>query len=224
MKITWYGHAAFLIEGTDRVLIDPFLDGNPKSPVKSRDVKCDIIVVTHGHSDHLGEAVEISKRTGAAIVGIVELTRFCQSMGAKVDPMNLGTIKHRNTRITLTPAFHSTGIDAGGKLVDGGTPAGTVIDFGGGDTVYHAGDTFLFSDMALIGKLYAPKVALLPIGDRYTMGIKEAVVAVDLIKPKVVIPMHYSTFPVVKQDPEEFKRLVKGSKVEVLEPGDEITL
>jgi L-ascorbate metabolism protein UlaG (beta-lactamase superfamily) len=224
MKITWFGHAAFLIEGTDKVLIDPFLDGNPRSPVRSKDVSCDIIIVTHGHGDHLGDAVEISKRTGAAIVGMVELARHCQAMGAKVDGMNLGTIKHGQTRITLTPAFHSAGIDAGDKIADGGAPVGAVVDFGGGDVVYHAGDTSLFSDMALIGKLYSPKVALLPIGDRYTMGPKEAAMAADLIKPKVVIPMHFGTFPAIQQDPEEFKRLVKSVRVEVLEPGGQITL
>lgn len=225
MKIRWLGHAAFLLEGSKKVIVDPFLSGNPKCPVKPQDVSVDVIAVTHGHGDHLGDAIEISKRCNAPIVCIHELSRYLSMQGAKAVGMNMGgTAEVEGVKFTMVPAMHSADIEENGKLITAGCPAGFVIEMDG-VKVYHTGDTDVFMDMQLIGELHNPDIMLLPIGDWYTMGIKGATKALELVKPKLAIPMHYNTFPVIKQNPEEFRRVAEektGVKVVVLEPGESI--
>ncbi|RLE52196.1 MAG: metal-dependent hydrolase [Candidatus Methanomethylicota archaeon] len=203
MKVRWLGHAGFEIEISEkRILIDPWLTGNPVAKNKPGEFKeVDVILVTHDHGDHLGDAIEIAKNTGAVFVGIYELSQYALSQGVKdTVGMNIGgsTIV-KDLKVIMVPAFHSC---------ERGAPVGFVIQHGD-ESVYHAGDTSLFADMKLIGELYKPKLALLPIGSHFTMGPLEAAKATELIKPKVVIPMHYNTFPVIKQDPHEFEKLVK---------------
>ncbi len=224
VKITWLGHAAFLIEGSKTVLIDPFITGNPASPVKPQDLKPDVIAVTHGHGDHVGDTVEIAKANNCPVVCIHELSRILADAGAESVGMNIGgTAVVNDVAFTMTPALHSADVEAGGKIISAGCAAGFVVGLDG-VKIYHAGDTGVFYDMKLIGELYEPDVALLPVGDWYTMGPKEAAKAVELIKPKVVIPMHYGTFPVISGSPEEFSRLVEECcpevKVVVLKPGE----
>lgn len=217
-KIRWLGHACFEIELMNRILlVDPWLDGNPKAPIKSSDIeKADIICVTHDHSDHLGDAVEICKRTGATFVGIAELGGYAREQGLKeAIGMNIGgTIEVKGISISMVQAFHSC---------SRGAPTGFVIK-GEGKAIYHAGDTGLFGDMRTIGKIHHPNIALIPIGDYYTMGPKDAAEAVKLVKPVTVIPMHYQTFPVLVPSADEFVKLVreKTPRVEVveLEPGE----
>ncbi|AEA47577.1 metal-dependent hydrolase [Archaeoglobus veneficus] len=223
MKITWLGHAAFLLEGSRRVLIDPFLSGNPASPVKPQEVDVDVIAVTHGHGDHLGDAIEISKRCNAPVVCIHELSRYIAMNGGNAVGMNIGgTAEVKDVRFTMVPALHSADVEENGRLISTGCPAGFVVELDG-VKVYHAGDTDVFIDMQLIGELHSPDVMLVPIGDWYTMGIRGAVKALELVKPKVAVPMHYGTFPVINQDPEEFRKLAEdktGVKVVVLRPGE----
>lgn len=227
VKITWLGHAAFLFESEKKVLIDPFLSKNPAAPVKPEVLEPDIIAVTHGHSDHLGDTIEIGKRTGCRIISIHEVANYIKSKGVFAEGMNKGgTIRVGDITLTMTEALHSSSIGPSGFRFDGGCPAGFVIGIGG-HSIYHAGDTGVFGDMQLIRELYAPELALLPIGDRFTMGIKEAVKAVDLVRPEIVVPMHYSTFEVIKQDPEEFKEAVEqksDTKVLIMKPGETIEL
>jgi L-ascorbate metabolism protein UlaG (beta-lactamase superfamily) len=222
LKITWLGHSAFLIEGRNKILIDPFLTGNPKAAVSADKVNCDIICVTHGHGDHLGDAVEIARRTGATIASIVEMANYVERTGVKSIGFNLGgTAKVLETSITMVPAFHSSSIGAPGLEFSAAMPVGMVID--SGKVVYHAGDTCVFGDMKLIRELYRPEVAMLPIGGFYTMDPKQAAMATELLNPKIVIPMHYGTWPLIEQDPREFERLVKKSskaKVAILKPGE----
>jgi L-ascorbate metabolism protein UlaG (beta-lactamase superfamily) len=224
LKITWLGHAAFLIEGRNKVLIDPFLTGNPKASVSADKVNCDIICVTHGHGDHLGDAVEIARRTGATIASIVEMANYVARTGVKSVGFNLGgTAKVLDTSITMVPAFHSSSIGAPGLEFSAAMPVGMVID--SGKVVYHAGDTCVFGDMKIIRELYKPEVAMLPIGGFYTMDPKQAAMATELLNPKIVIPMHYGTWPPIEQDPKEFERLVKKSskaKVAILKPGESL--
>jgi len=222
MKIKWLSHSAFLIEGRDKVLVDPFLTGNPKAVMKPEEVDCDIICVTHGHGDHLGDAVPIARRTGAEIVSIVEMSSYLERCEVKSIGFNLGgTVKIRDTSITMVPAFHSSSIGAPGLEFSAAMAVGLIIDTG--KVIYHAGDTCVFGDMKLIGELYKPEIAMLPIGGFYTMDPKQAALAVKLIGPKMVIPMHYGTWPLVEQDPEEFAKLVKKSskaKVAIMQPGE----
>ncbi|HEX9908283.1 MAG TPA: metal-dependent hydrolase [Thermoplasmata archaeon] len=222
MKITWLSHSAFLIEGNDRVLVDPFLTGNPKAPVSQEEIDCDIVCVTHGHGDHLGDAVAIARRTGAVVASIVEMSSYLERTGVKSVGFNLGgTARIRNTSITMVPAFHSSSIGAPGLEFSAAMPVGMVID--SGKVVYHAGDTSVFGDMRMIGQMYKPQVALLPIGGFFTMDPKQAAIAVSLIRPKIVIPMHYGTWPPIDADPKEFEKLVKksskGTKVVIMQPG-----
>lgn len=223
--IRYYGHSFFKLEligldgVTKRVLIDPWAE-NPLSPVKPEDFRgktINYIVVTHDHGDHLGNAIEIAKFTGATIVGVYEIAMYAEEQGVKAIGGNIGgALKIRDLEFILTPATHSSGR---------GVPVGVVIK-GGDYSVYHAGDTGLFSEMSLIKELYSPEVALLPIGGHFTMGIREAVKAVELLEPKLVIPMHYNTFPAIQADPYEFKKLVEekyGVKVVVLKPGESIS-
>ncbi len=217
VNIKWLGHAAFEIsDQKTTVLIDPWLT-NPLSPVKPENVKPDYIVVTHDHSDHLGEAVEISKRTGAPIICVYELANHIIKSGGKAIGMNIGgpAVLNNELKVYLTQAFHSSTY---------GSPTGAVI-FMNGIRIYHAGDTGLFGDMRLIGEIYDPDVALLPIGGFFTMNAEQAAIAVQLIAPRYAIPMHYNTFDVIKQDPHLFEEAVKklrpSTEVIILKPGEE---
>ena len=225
MKITWLGHAAFLIEGRDKVLVDPFLTGNPKASTSPEDVDCDIICVTHGHADHLGDAVDIARRTGATVASIVEMSMYIERCDVKSIGFNLGgTAKVNETEITMVPAFHSSSIGAPGLEFSAAMPVGLVID--SGKPVYHAGDTCVFGDMKLIGELYRPEVSLLPIGGFFTMDPRQAALAASLLGSKTVVPMHYGTWEPIEQDPEEFASLVEksspGTKTVVLKPGESL--
>ncbi|ADV65528.1 metal-dependent hydrolase [Desulfurococcus mucosus] len=223
--IKYLGHSFFEITltGLDgavkNILIDPWVE-NPLSPVKVgdyRDRRIDYVIVTHDHGDHMGNAIELAKATGATLIGIYETALYAEERGVKAVGGNIGgALKISDVEVVLTPATHSS---------TRGSPTGVIVH-GRDLTVYHAGDTGLFSEMALIGELYRPDVAMLPIGGHFTMGIREAVKAVELIKPKIAIPMHYNTFPLIQADPEEFKRLVEaktGVKVVVLKPGGTLT-
>lgn len=224
MKVKWLGHSAFLIEGKDKILIDPYLTGNPKAAATPDQIDCDIICVTHGHGDHLGDAAAIARRTGAVVASILELSMWMEKCGVKSVGFNLGgSTKIKDTTITMVPAFHSSSIGAPGLEFSAAMAVGMVIN--SGKVVYHAGDTCVFSDMKLIGELYKPDVALLPIGGFFTMDPRQAAMAASLVKAKYVIPMHYGTWPPIEQDPKEFERLTKKlskSKVVVLKPGESL--
>ncbi len=231
IKITWFGHAAFLIESPKgkRILIDPWLD-NPKAPEGAKEItNVDLILITHGHSDHIGNTIEIAKRTGAKVISIFEVYLHIEAQGVtNAQGMNKGgTIDIDGIKVTMVDAKHSSGIDLDGKVINGGNAAGYVIEIENNFKIYHAGDTALFGDMKIIGEFYKPDVALLPIGGLYTMGPSEAAYACKLLKPKYIIGMHYGTFPILTGSPEELKELLPNdmkNRVIKLEPGKEITL
>jgi L-ascorbate metabolism protein UlaG (beta-lactamase superfamily) len=207
IRITWFGHSAFLLQD-DRgasVLVDPWLD-NPKSPVAPDKIhRPDLILITHGHCDHIGNAVDIAKRHDVRVVAIHEVSLYLSTRGVRsATGMNKGgTLETGVARVTMTHAVHSSDIDVGGegKVLPGGEPAGYVIEFPGHPKVYHAGDTGVFGDMGIIRELYAPEIVILPIGGLYTMGPREAAMAVDLLRPRTVIGMHYGTFPALSGTP-----------------------
>jgi L-ascorbate metabolism protein UlaG (beta-lactamase superfamily) len=186
----------------------------------------DLILVTHGHGDHLGETVPLAKKTGAPVVAIHELSVILANQGApQVIGMNKGgTVPFHGLQVTMTQAVHSSAVEEGGKLIAAGDPGGFVIRFANGFTAYHAGDTAVFKDMELIRELYHPELALLPIGSHYVMNPQEAALACRLLQPKWVIPMHYGTFPVLTGTPEELRNLIKGEGIEViaLKPGETV--
>ena len=219
--VRWLGHSAFHLSGGGAdVLVDPFLNHNPKAPVGPDEVPADVILVTHGHGDHLGDTVEIATRTGATVVAIVELATEIATSGVDVRDPNLGgTVQFDWGWVKLVPAWHTAVSPAGTAHM----PAGLLIHYGG-HLIYHLGDTALFSDLQLIGRR-GDKVdlALVPIGGHYTMDRYDAVTAVELINPSQVIPIHYDTFPLVETDAGAFKQDVEQagfSQVYVLNPGD----
>jgi len=226
-KITFLGHAAFLIEGEKhRLVIDPFLTGNPMAAAKPEQVKADYVLLTHGHGDHVGDALSIAKNSGATIIAPYELAIYCQSQGATVHPMHIGgAFGFPFGRVKLTIAHHGSGMEQDGKMAYMGNPCGFLVTVDG-KTIYHAGDTGLFLDMQLIGEMNKIDVALLPIGDNFTMGIDDAVKAVELLKPALAVPMHYKTFEVIEADPHEFARKVeaKGFKARVLGFGETLEI
>jgi len=225
MKLRYFGHSAFQITSNNgvKILIDPFLDDNPISTVKSKDVDADFIILTHGHGDHVGDSLKIGKRCSSLFICVNELADWVKSKGLNAHNMHIGgahifdfgkvkfTIAHHGS---LSPDNQYTG-EAAGVLI--------TIDE---KTVYHTGDTGLFYDMKLIGEMNPIDYMLLPIGDNYTMGITDAVKAVELSNPKVAIPMHYNTFPIINSDPNKFKKLVEnnGTICIVLNFGEEIEL
>jgi L-ascorbate metabolism protein UlaG (beta-lactamase superfamily) len=222
-SLTYLGHSAFSIDcSKGTVLIDPFLDGNPKASIKASEAKAEVILVTHAHDDHLGDAIPISKRTGATIVGTFELANYCEEKGAKaIDGHFGGTVQLPMGQVKIFPAVHSSCTSDGIFL---GQAASFVLEADGA-SIYHAGDTALFGDMRLIGEEFCLDVALLPIGGHYTMGIKDAVRATKLLRPLTVVPMHYGTFPPIDVDPFEFKRQVEKetrTECEVLRPGESL--
>ncbi len=228
IKITYYGHSAFKLSGGGvSVLIDPWLS-NPllQTPVEQVG-QVDVILVTHGHGDHVGETVPLAQKTGAAVVAIHELAQILAKRGApQVVGMNKGgTLTAAGLKITMTQAVHSSTVEEGGQMVAAGEAGGFVVQFANGFTIYHAGDTAVFKDMELIRELYHPELALLPIGSHYVMNPREAALACKLIRPKWVIPMHYKTFPVFTGTPEELMQLLKGEpeiKVIALQPGESV--
>jgi L-ascorbate metabolism protein UlaG (beta-lactamase superfamily) len=224
-KITWYGHSCFLVEtqGT-RLLIDPFLTGNPMAPVRADAVHPHYILVSHGHGDHLGDALAIAKRTGATIISNAELTSWFTAQGVEnAHPQHIGGgYNYPWGRVKLTIAHHGSGLPDGSY---GGNPAGFLL-YLEGKKIYHACDTGLFYDMKLIGE-EGIDLAILPIGDNFTMGPDDALRAVKLIEPKQVVPIHYNTFDVIKQDPNAWARRVQNEtsvKVVVMKPGDTLEL
>ncbi len=228
MKITFLGHSAFLIEGSKAIAVDPFITGNPVSQADASEIKADLVLVSHGHGDHLGDAVQIARQSGGKVISVYELANYCARKGAEVHGLHVGGgNSFDEVYIKLTPAWHGSGKDSEtGPAEYLGTPCGFIIRMDG-KTIYHAGDTGLFGDMELIGRLNEIDVALIPIGDNYTMGPDDALEAVKMLKPNLVVPMHYNTFPVIRQDPELFRQLVESntdSKVKVLQPGKSLNI
>jgi len=221
-QITFIGHAAVEIQsGGFSILVDPFISQNPAAVQRPEDFKPQAILLSHGHFDHLGDAVELAKTHRCPIIAIFELANYCQAQGTPaVEGLNIGGPRRFDFgQVTLTPAFHSSSSPEGQYL---GQPCGLLLQTNDGQHIYHAGDTSLFGDMALIG-LPGLDLALLPIGSTYTMGPEAALEAVKLLKPKRVIPIHYNTFPAIEQDAAAFKRAVESatrSQVIVLQPGE----
>ena len=221
LNYTYYGHACFLLDdGEYKILVDPFLSGNPQATIKARDVVTNYILVTHAHDDHFGDAPEIAARLDAELVAIPEVLNICGSRvdkAIKAHAMNLGgTLNLPFGMVRMVPALHSSG-------VEGGIACGYVINIFG-KTIYYAGDTALFSDMKLIGERDSIDYAILPIGDNFTMGIEDAAKAVEFLNAKHVIPIHYGTWSVINQNPDEFKKLVKNAEVSIVKPGETIEL
>jgi L-ascorbate metabolism protein UlaG (beta-lactamase superfamily) len=224
MKMTWLGHSGFRIETAGKVLlIDPFITGNSRFQGSAQNAtqNCTHIILTHGHDDHVGDTVEIAKRTGATVIGVFELCMYLAGKGvAKVDPGNPGgTITHDGFDVTFTKAFHSSSTIVDGVPIYLGNPCGVILR-SGGKTVYHTGDTEIFGDMAIIQEVFEPDVGLVPIGDRFTMGAKQAAMACKrYFKFKTIVPIHYGTFPIIDQDASKFIAEMSGQNVVVPEVG-----
>ena len=224
VKFSYYGHAAFLLDdGTNRVLVDPFLTGNPTASIAANEAACDFILLTHAHGDHLGDAPSIAARTGAAIVALPEVISVCEGQACaeiKSHPMNIGgSLDLPFGKVRMTFAQHSAG-------VAGGIACGFVI-YIGGKVVYYSGDTALFSDMQLIGRKDAIDYAVLPIGDNYTMGLEDAAMAAQWLNASHVIPIHYDTWPIIAQEVNHYKEVTEAmtrARVNIVAPGETIEL
>jgi L-ascorbate metabolism protein UlaG (beta-lactamase superfamily) len=227
LSITWLGHATFLLEspGGKRILFDPWITGNPSSPESAKKLGAlDLMLITHGHGDHTGDAVSIGRSSGAQILAPYEVSVWLQQKGLQnVTGMNPGgTVKALGLSITMVPAMHSSSIEEDGKIIYLGVATGFVVKFEDGLTIYYSGDTSVFGDMRLIGEMYSPTIAFLPIGDLYTMGPEQAAKACELLGVKQVVPMHYGTFPALTGTPAKLRELVAQRGVQVLElkPGE----
>jgi L-ascorbate metabolism protein UlaG (beta-lactamase superfamily) len=225
MELTWLGHATFRLDaGGKRIYIDPFLHGNPKTPEDEvTPERVDIIALTHGHGDHVGDTVDLSKQHGCTVVAPVELAGWLQGkhgLENVYDPNKGGTVDVNGVRFTLTNAHHSSSNNDGEYM---GEPCGVVVR-AEGKSVYFAGDTCVFGDMQLIGRLYSPDVAVLPIGGHYTMDPNEAALALELLGTKRCVPCHWGTFGLLKGTPQQLKELAPGVDIAEIEPGDSIEL
>jgi L-ascorbate metabolism protein UlaG (beta-lactamase superfamily) len=228
IQITFLGHAAFKLAGAGvNVLIDPWLSNPALNTPVDQVGPVDLILVTHGHGDHVGETVAVAQAKNAPVVAIHELSVILARQGApQVIGMNKGgTLTIAGCKVTMTQAVHSSAVDEGGELIAAGDPAGFVVEFPNGFVAYHAGDTAVFKDMELIRELYHPELAMLPIGSHYVMSPAEAALACRMLKPRWVIPMHYGTFPVLTGTPEELIERLKGEPditVIPLKPGETV--
>jgi L-ascorbate metabolism protein UlaG (beta-lactamase superfamily) len=225
LAITWLGHSSFRLRtpGGKELLLDPWFTGNPSFPESARPKAADLILISHGHSDHITDAAATARATGATVVGIWEITSWLATKGVKsLEPMNKGgTITVKGLRVTMTDARHSSSFDDSG-IVYLGEAAGFIVGLENGQTIYFAGDTSLFGDMKLIGELYKPDIAFLPIGDRFTMGPDTAAMAARWLGVKQVVPMHHSTFPLLTGTPDQLEHHLAGSGIDVLKlkPGE----
>ena len=227
LRITWFGHSTFLVRSPagQRLLFDPWFTGNPACPdTMKRPPRADLILVSHGHSDHIGDLVGVARDSGAPVVAAFELCEWLRRKGiTNTQPMNKGgSLELRSIRISMTDARHSSGFVDDGQMVYMGEPAGFVVRFEDGAVIYFAGDTALFGDMRLIGEMYKPDIAFLPIGDRFTMDPGAAARACELLGIRQVVPMHWGTFPLLTGTPAELRRLVEPRGIHVLElkPGE----
>lgn len=227
VAITWLGHATFKITSArgKTLVVDPWVQGNPACPADQKTIdRADLMLITHGHFDHIADAVEIAKATKPKVIGVYETCHWLESKGvASTSAMNKGgTQDVDGIKVTMVHADHSCGILDGDKIIYGGEACGYVIEFENGFTIYHAGDTNVFGDMRIIGELYQPELVMLPIGDLFTMSPREAAYALRLLAPRHVIPMHFGTFPPLTGTPARLRQLtqdVKGLDVIDLKPG-----
>jgi L-ascorbate metabolism protein UlaG (beta-lactamase superfamily) len=225
--LTWLGHATFRFDtpGGKRIYIDPFLHGNPKCPEPELEPeRVDVIALTHAHGDHLGDTVELAQKHGCTVIAAVELAHWLQSkhqLDNVLDPNKGGTVEVQGVKFTLTNAHHSS---SNNDLEYMGEPCGIVVEVENGKKIYFAGDTCVFGDMALIKRIYAPDLAVLPIGDHYTMGPREAAVALELLGVDRCVPCHYGTFPALVGRPDELRSLAPNVTVEDVEPGGSVTV
>ncbi|CAH0346217.1 metal-dependent hydrolase [Bacillus sp. CECT 9360] len=227
MKVSYHGHAVIKIETNGKtILFDPFINGNELTDLKVEDVKADVIILTHGHGDHLGDTVEIAKKNNSLVIGTAEMAAYIGFQGIeKTHGMHIGgSYEFDFGKVKLTPAFHGSGFITDDKqIIYLGMPAGVLFS-AEGKTVYHAGDTALYSDMKLIGERHPIDLAFLPIGDNFTMGPEDAALAAKFLNPKQVVPIHYNTFPPIKQDPHKYVEMLGRGIGKVLQAGDYIDL
>jgi len=228
VKITFYGHSAFQLTGPGvSILIDPWIDNPLLQTSVTALGQVNLILVTHGHGDHLGNTLEIARETGATVVAIHELAQYLAQKGVTscIGMNKGGTMTEAGVKITMTQAVHSSAVEEGGRMIPAGDPVGYVVEFPGGLKVYHAGDTAVFKDMELIREIYHPQVAMLPIGSHYVMSPAEAAIACRMLQPQIVIPMHYGTFPVLTGTPAELEQQLAGLpgvSVIALKPGESL--
>ena len=228
VRITYLGHSTFRMEspGGKRLLIDPWVTTNPMCPEELKAVgDLDVVLITHGHSDHFADAVEVLRESGATAVGMFEIAAWLQSKGIeKVSGMNKGgTQEVEGIKVTAVHADHSSAIQDGDRMVYGGEACGYVIELENGYKIYNTGDTALFGDMRLIAELYEPDLVMLPIGDHFTMGPREAARAIRLMGAKRVLPMHYGTFPLLTGTPEQLRAEtadIEGLEIYDIRPGE----
>lgn len=225
MEITWLGHGTFqfVLPSGETIVLDPWTDGNPKYPKQHRFQRIDSMLISHGHFDHIHDAVPLAKKFNPEVCAIFETCEWLKKKGVeKTMPMNKGgSQKIGSVTVTMTHAVHSCGITDGDEIIYGGEAAGYVLRFEEGRTLYFSGDTNVFTDMQLIAEMYQPELAFLPIGDLFTMSPREAAVACRLLKVKKMIPMHFGTFPALTGRPEELARLT-DTEVWKLEPGEPV--
>jgi L-ascorbate metabolism protein UlaG (beta-lactamase superfamily) len=226
MKVSYHGHSVVKIQ-TDKhtIVIDPFINGNGQTDLKVEDLKVEVILLTHGHNDHVGDTIQLAKQNNALVVAPFELATYLGWKGLNVHPMHIGgSHKFEFGTVKLTQAFHGSSYEEEEqKIIYTGMPAGILFKKEG-KTIYHAGDTALYSDMKLLGEFEDIDLAFLPIGDNFTMGPEDAAIAAKWIKAKTVVPMHYNTFPVIEQNPKEFVSRLSGKNGKVMEAGESIKL
>ncbi|HLR08400.1 MAG TPA: metal-dependent hydrolase [Bacillota bacterium] len=226
MQVSYHGHSIVRVKTEDHtILIDPFITGNELTDLDAETVEADVILLTHGHNDHVGDTEQIAKRTGALVVAPNELAVYLGRKGLNTHPMNLGgSYDFDFGRVKYTHAFHGSSYEEeDGTFIYTGMPGGILLTIDG-KTIYHLGDTGLFSDLKMIGDMHDIDVAFVPIGDNFTMGPDDALIAADWIKAKTIVPVHYNTFPVIKQDPEAFASKVKTGEGRAMKVGDVLEL